>query len=70
MSEEIASGTDLYEIMRTTRSMRRLIPFRVPNELIRKPCLRGYQSFRWSKAECRVSPMPPLLLTRTRLVPS
>ena len=29
-------GTDLFEIIRTTRSMRRLKPDPVPNELIRK----------------------------------
>jgi nitroreductase len=31
-----ASHTDLFEIIRTTRSMRRLKPDPVPNELIRK----------------------------------
>ena len=36
MSEEITGTTDLFEIMRTTRSMRRLKPDPVPNELIRK----------------------------------
>jgi nitroreductase len=36
MSGEIAGTTDLFEIMRTTRSMRRLKPDPVPNELIRK----------------------------------
>ena len=35
MSEEF-HGTDLFEIIRTTRSMRRLKPDPVPNELIRK----------------------------------
>jgi nitroreductase len=35
MSEEIR-GTDLFEIIRTTRSMRRLKPDPVPNELIRR----------------------------------
>jgi nitroreductase len=29
-------GTDLFEIIRTTRSMRRLKPDPVPNDLIRK----------------------------------
>src|ERR1700757_634008 len=29
-------GTDLFEVIRTTRSMRRLKPDPVPNELIRK----------------------------------
>ena len=36
MPEEIPSTADPFEIMRTTRSMRRLKPDRVPNELIRK----------------------------------
>jgi len=36
MSEESASIADLFEIIRTTRSMRRLKPDPVPNELIRK----------------------------------
>src|SRR4030081_754260 len=36
MSEASASAADLFEIMRTTRSMRRLKPDPVPNELIRK----------------------------------
>jgi len=36
MPEETASTTDLFEIIRTTRSMRRLKPDPVPNELIRK----------------------------------
>ncbi len=36
MSAEIAGTTNLFEIMRTTRSMRRLKPDPVPNELIRK----------------------------------
>ena len=36
MSEESANAADLFEIMRTTRSMRRLKPDPVPNELIRK----------------------------------
>ncbi len=36
MSEESASTADLFEIIRTTRSMRRLKPDPVPNELIRK----------------------------------
>ena len=36
MPEETASATDLFEIIRTTRSMRRLKPDPVPNELIRK----------------------------------
>ena len=31
-----ASATDLFEIIRTTRSMRRLKPDPVPNELIQK----------------------------------
>jgi nitroreductase len=35
MPDEI-HGTDLFEIIRTTRSMRRLKPDPVPNELIRK----------------------------------
>jgi len=33
---EQTNGTDLFEIIRTTRSMRRLKPDPVPNELIRK----------------------------------
>jgi nitroreductase len=36
MSEELANAADLFEIARTTRSMRRLKPDPVPNELIRK----------------------------------
>src|SRR5215469_1523725 len=36
MPEETASTNDLFEIIRTTRSMRRLKPDPVPNELIRK----------------------------------
>jgi nitroreductase len=36
MSEEIASRTDLFEIIRTTRSMRRLRPDPVPPALIRQ----------------------------------
>jgi len=36
MPEETASTTDLFEIIKTTRSMRRLKPDPVPNELIRK----------------------------------
>jgi nitroreductase len=36
MSEATASTADLFEIIRTTRSMRRLKPDPVPNELIRK----------------------------------
>ena len=36
MSEKSASTADLFEIIGTTRSMRRLKPDPVPNELIRK----------------------------------
>jgi len=36
MPEETASTTDLFEIIQTTRSMRRLKPDPVPNELTRK----------------------------------
>jgi len=36
MPEEIITKADLFEILRTTRSMRRLKPDQVPNELIRK----------------------------------
>src|SRR3954464_10292286 len=36
MAEEKAGTTDLFEIIETTRSMRRLKPDPVPNELIRK----------------------------------
>jgi hypothetical protein len=36
MSEDSASAADLFEIIRTTRSMRRLKPDPVPNKLIRK----------------------------------
>jgi len=36
MSEESANAADLFESIRTTRSMRRLKPDPVPNELIRK----------------------------------
>ena len=36
MPEETASTTDLFEIIRSTRSMRRLKPDAVPNGLIRK----------------------------------
>lgn len=36
MPEEIPNTIDLFEIMRTTRSMRRLKPDPVPNGLIRK----------------------------------
>jgi len=36
MPEETASTTDLFDIIKTTRSMRRLKPDPVPNELIRK----------------------------------
>jgi nitroreductase len=36
MSEESAKTADLFEIFRTTRSMRRLKPDPVPDELIRK----------------------------------
>jgi nitroreductase len=35
MSEDLANTADLFEIIRTTRSMRRLKPDPVPNELIR-----------------------------------
>jgi hypothetical protein len=35
MAAEIPGTTDLFEIIRTTRSMRRLKPDPVPNELIR-----------------------------------
>jgi len=35
-NENQSTGTDLFEIIRTTRSMRRLEPDPVPNELIRK----------------------------------
>jgi nitroreductase len=35
-NENQSTGTDLFEIIRTTRSMRRLKPDPVPNELIRK----------------------------------
>jgi len=33
---EQTNGSDLFEIIKTTRSMRRLKPDSVPNELIRK----------------------------------
>jgi len=36
MTDAAPNATDLFEIMRTTRSMRRLKPDPVPNELIRK----------------------------------
>jgi nitroreductase len=36
MPSETANTADLFEIIRTTRSMRRLKPNPVPNELIRK----------------------------------
>jgi nitroreductase len=36
MAEDVASTTDLFEIVRTTRSMRRLKPDPVPDALIRK----------------------------------
>jgi nitroreductase len=36
MSDAVANIADLFEIIRTTRSMRRLKPDPVPNELIRK----------------------------------
>ncbi len=36
MSEETASTTDLFEIIKTTLSTRKLKPDPVPNELIRK----------------------------------
>ena len=38
MAEQMTNGTgtDLFEIIRTTRSMRRLKPDPVPNQLIRK----------------------------------
>ena len=36
MAAEIPGTTDLFEIIRTTRSMRRLKPETVPSELIRK----------------------------------
>ena len=36
MPSETANNADLFEIIRTTRSMRRLKPDPVPNELIRK----------------------------------
>ena len=36
MSEVSAKTADLFEIIRTTRSMRRLKPDPMPNELIRK----------------------------------
>jgi hypothetical protein len=39
MSEESASTADLFEIIRTTRSMRRLKPDPVPNELRRWACV-------------------------------
>lgn len=36
MSQNVPSGTDVFDIMQTTRSMRRLKPDPVPDELIRK----------------------------------
>ena len=36
MSDDMMNSADLFEIIRTTRSMRRLKPDPVPNELIRK----------------------------------
>ena len=36
MPKETASTPDLFEIIKTTRSMRRLKPDPVPNDLIRK----------------------------------
>jgi hypothetical protein len=36
MPEAVRNTADLFEIIRTTRSMRRLKPDPVPNELIRK----------------------------------
>ena len=36
MPEDIADTADLFEIIRTTRSMRRLKPDPVPNEFVRK----------------------------------
>jgi len=36
MSDQAASATDLFEIIRTTRSMRRLKPDPVPNEFLQK----------------------------------
>ena len=36
MSDAAANTSDLFEVIRTTRSMRRLKPDPVPNELIRK----------------------------------
>jgi nitroreductase len=36
MPDTVPSTADLFEIIRTTRSMRRLKPDPVPNELIRK----------------------------------
>jgi len=41
MSEKSANTADLFEIVRTTRSMRRLKPDPVPNELIRKILVAG-----------------------------
>ena len=41
MPEELANTADLFEIIRTTRSMRRLKPDPVPNELVRKILAAG-----------------------------
>lgn len=41
MPEESANTADLFEIIRTTRSMRRLKPDPVPNELVRKILAAG-----------------------------
>jgi hypothetical protein len=51
MPDEI-HGTDLFEIIKTTRSMRRLKPDPVPNELIRKILEAG--SVRRAAATCSV----------------
>jgi hypothetical protein len=59
MSEESASTADLFEIIRTTRSMRRLKPDPVPNELIRKnPGGGRLCPERWKHAALAVSGSP------------
>ena len=51
-------GPDLFEIIRTTRSMRRLKPDPVPNELIRKILEAGVCAERRKHAAVAVSGDP------------
>ncbi len=53
----MAGGTDLFEIMETTRAMRRLKPDPVPDELIRKILHAGVCAFTgWGPGSWSASP--------------